>query len=156
MSPEITYLLSLASAIIVAILGHEFAKRRKRTDELAEMRLKAYTDFINATSRLVSARRNGKTEDEIDELAALNDAKTRICICADKEVVEALVDFWNAGGTLEEELEILAFTNFCLEVRKSLGNDWKDITMLPISDTLFKLEPSKYSYKANNKHVSRT
>jgi hypothetical protein len=55
------------------------------------MRLKAYTDFINAVSRIVSARRKGHTEDELNELAALNDAKTRICICADKGVVEALL-----------------------------------------------------------------
>ena len=138
-------LISLCSAILVAILAHLFASKRKRTDELAEMRLKAYTDFINATSRLVSNRRLGKTEDNLDDLTALNDAKTRICICAEAPVVKALSEFWNAGGTLENESEILAFTRFCYYVRAGLGNKVDDITDIRISDTLFRLEPSKDS-----------
>jgi hypothetical protein len=32
----------------------------------------------------------GIIKDEVDDLAALNDAKTRICICAEVPVVEAL------------------------------------------------------------------
>ena len=147
MSVFITPILSLVGAIIGAFLSHLFSSRRKRTDELAETRLKAYTDFITTTSRIVAARRTGGTEDKLEELAALNDAKTRICICAEKPVVEALVRFWDVGGTLETEQEILAFTNLCLKIRESVGNDWKDITLLPISDTLFRLEPSNYSFR---------
>lgn len=148
MSVAIASLLSLCSALIVALASHFFAVRKKQHDQLAEARLKAYTDFINSTSRLMAARRTGRTEDELDELAALNDAKTRICLCAEKPVVEALIEFWNAGGTLENELEVINFKNLCLRIRESLGNEWKDIAALPISDTLFKLEPSNYSYRA--------
>ena len=111
--------LSFFSALIVAVVGHLFSSKRKRRAELAEMQLKAYTDFINAVSRLVSARRKGHTEDELNELAALNDAKTRICICADKAVVEALSEFWENGGTLEGEHELQAFTRFCYREEKT-------------------------------------
>jgi hypothetical protein len=143
-------LLSFSSAVIVAVLGHFFSTRRKQRDELAELRLKAYADFINAASRLVAARRTGRTVDDLDELAALNDAKTRICICADAPVVEALVEFWEHGATLEQEDEILAFTRLCMRIRESLGNTDYEINGLDISNTLFKLQPSTYSYSLKN------
>ena len=149
-------LLSITSALIVAILSHVFSTKRKRRDELAELRLKAYVDFINSASRLVAARRMGRTADELDELAALNDAKTRICICAEIPVVEALAEFWEHGGTLERESEILAFTRFCMRVRESLGYTRYDIHDLNISNTLFKLQPATYSFKQSNSSPSST
>ena len=148
MSIAITATLSLLSAITVAVLGHFFSTRRKRIDELAEMRLKAYSDFINSISRITSARRNGRTEDELDDLSALNDAKNRICICANKEVVEALIEFWGAGGTLETEKEVIALTQLCYRIRESLGNKRNDIVDLELSKTLFSLEPSTFSFRA--------
>ncbi|SEA83796.1 hypothetical protein SAMN05660420_03360 [Desulfuromusa kysingii] len=148
MSIVLTTVLSLLSAITVAVLGHFFSTRRKRTDELAEMRLKAYSDFINSISRITSARRSGRTEDELDELSALNDAKNRICICANREVVEALTEFWRAGGTLEAESEVVAFTRLCYKIRESMGNKRNDIVDLELSKTLFSLEPSTFSFRA--------
>jgi len=146
-SVAIASILSLLSAVLVAVLSHFFSSYRQRRDELAEMRLKAYTDFINAASRLVSARRSGRTEDALDDLAALNDAKTRICVCAEAKVVEALIEFWNAGGTLEGEHEVVAFTRLCRYIRESVGNKRYDLRDLPISKTLFKLEPSNFSFR---------
>lgn len=148
MSGLVVASISLMSAVTVAILSHIFAMSRNRGDELAQMRLKAYTDFINSGSRLVSARRIGVTDDELEELAALNDAKARICICGDSEVVKHLIKFWNAGGTLEREREILAFSRLCLKMRESLGNKAKELSSTDISNTLFRLEPSSYSYRA--------
>ena len=142
--------LSFFSALIVAVVGHLFSLKRQRRTELAAMQLKAYTDFINAVSRLVAARRKGITEDDLSDLTSLNDAKARICICADKEVVKTLSEFWQTGGTLESEREIIAFTRFCYKMRKSLGMDDSDIVDLNISNILFKLEPSNYSFRTSN------
>ncbi|MGJ0489623.1 hypothetical protein [Methylobacter sp.] len=152
-SPIFAALLSFMSAVIVAVLGHFFSIKRKRRDELTELRLKAYADFINAASRLVAARRMGRIVDELDELAALNDAKTRICIYADAPVVKALVEFWKHGGTLEGEKEIIAFTRFCMRIRESLGNANSDLQSIDISNTLFKLEPATYSFKHASSHT---
>lgn len=149
MSAAFATLLSLVSAVIVAIVAHRLADRRARADELASMRLKAYGDFLQAASRLVAARRLGKKNDELDELAALNDAKTRICVCAEVAVVEALAEFWLAGGTLEREQEVLAFKRLCVVMRESLGNRRHDIAMLRLSDTLFRLEPSAFSFRTD-------
>jgi hypothetical protein len=149
MSAAFATLLSLASAVVVAFVGHRLADRRARGDELARMRLGAYGDFLQAASRLVSARRLGKKNDELDELATLNDAKVRICVCAEAAVVEALADFWLAGGTLEREQEILAFKRLCVAMRESLGNRRNDIVTLRLSDTLFRLEPSAFSFRVD-------
>lgn len=146
MSALLTALIAFVSAVVVAVLGHVFSLRRQRSDELSAFRLKAYVDFINSISRLVASRRMGQTEDELDELATLNDAKTRICICADVPVVEALSDFWERGATLEREGEIVAFTRLCMRMRESLGLARGDLFELNISGTLFKLQPSVYSY----------
>ncbi len=145
-------IIAFFTAIIVAILSHIFSVKRQRKNELAQFRLKAYTDFINATARLAAARRIGITENEIHDLAELNDAKARICICGEKQVIEALIKFWKHGGTLEKEHELQAFKSFCFSVRKSIGMNWKEIAMLEISDALFKLEPSDFSFKKEYKN----
>jgi hypothetical protein len=148
MSATLAAALSLLSAVVVALIGHLLTNRRDRRNELSELRLRAYSDFINAASRLVSARRIGKTEDELGELAVLNAAKAQICICAEASVVEALTKFCCAGGTLEKESEILAFTRLCERMRESVGNRKRDIAVLNVSDMLFRLEPSSYSFRA--------
>jgi hypothetical protein len=148
MSPLLAVLFSVASAIIVAVLTHLLAQRRKQRDDLAEVRLKAYTDFINSASRLVSARRLGAIVDQPEELAVLNDAKARICICGEAQVVAALAEFWANGGTLEREDEVLAFTRLCLTMREAFVGERGDLQDVEVSNTFFQLQPSTYSYKA--------
>jgi len=149
-SPVITIILSLLSSILAAFLTHYLTLRRKKYDELSEFRINAYVDFINAVTKLVTARRKGNIEDQVNELAALNDAKTRICICAETKIVKELKEFWEYGGTLERECEVQAFTRLCLHIRESLGNKKYDIHNLHISNILFKLEPSSYSFRKDD------
>lgn len=144
-------LLALLSVVVGALVGHYLSDRKSRKDELATMRLEAYKDFINATSILFSARRTGRTKDEAIELAALNDAKTRVCICASSKVVACLEKFWLQGGTLEQEQEILAFTRLCTAMRESLGQKTLEFN-IKLSDVLFRLEPSSYSFRAPHEH----
>jgi hypothetical protein len=146
MTATLAALLSILSGLIGAVFGHVLAERKSRNDELARMRLDAYSDFLKTTSHLVAARRTGRTRDELSELGALNDAKARICVCADAPVVEALERFWLQGGTLEKEQEILAYTRLCRAMRESLGRDSLALDVR-LSDILFKLEPSTYSYR---------
>jgi len=146
MTITLAAILSLVTGLIGAVFGHALSEKKSRNDELAKMRLDAYTDFLKATSLLVSARRSGRTQDEIAELGALNDAKARICVCADAEVVEALESFWLQGGTLEKEQEIIAYTNLCRAMRESLGRD-RLAYEIRLSDILFRLEPSTYSFR---------
>jgi hypothetical protein len=95
--------LSMLSAVVVALIGHVLAEKRARRMELADLRLKAYSDFMQSASRIMVARRSGEAVSSLEELASLNDAKVRICICGEPSVVKALLAFWEAGGTLERE-----------------------------------------------------
>lgn len=151
MTSTLAVLISVVTGLIGALIGHHLSERKSRNDELAYLRLESYKDFINATSVLFSARRSGRIQDEIAELGALNDAKTRICICASPEVVECLEKFWLQGGTLEKEQEILEFTRLCRAMRESLGRE-KLPFEIKLSDILFRLEPSTYSYKASREN----
>lgn len=146
MTITLAAILSLISGLVGTIFGHVLSERKSRNDELAKMRLDAYTDFLKATSLLVSARRSGRTQDAVAELGALNDAKARICVCADAGVVEALESFWLQGGTLEKEQETLAYTQLCRAMRESLGRN-RLAYDIRLSDILFRLEPSTYSYR---------
>ena len=150
MTAALTALIALITGLIGAVVGHLLSERKSRRDELAKMRLDAYGDFIRATSHLVAARRTGRTKDELQDLGALNDAKARICICSDASVVEAMERFWLQGGTLEKEQEILAFTHLCRAMRSSLGNERLGFD-IRLSDVLFKLEPSTYSFRGSRK-----
>jgi hypothetical protein len=146
MTASLTALLSIIAALIGAIFGHNLSERKSRNDELAKMRLDAYNDFLRSISQLVTARRTGRTQDESEELAILNDAKARICVCAEAPVVEAMEEFWLQGGTLEKEHEVLAFSRLCRAMRASLGRDLLSPD-IRLSEILFKLEPSTYSYR---------
>ena len=110
-------MLSGVAALLGVALGHILSAKRARLDELAAMRMAAYVDFVRSTSLLFTARRAGRTEDEIEELARLNDAKTRILLSANTSVLKSLERFWLQGGTLEKEQEIIAFRNLCDEMR---------------------------------------
>lgn len=142
--------LSGVSALFGIALGHILGARRSRQDELASMKMAAYVDFIRATARLFAARRTGRTEDELDELALLNDAKTRVLLSAELPVVQQLERFWLQGGTLEKEQEILAFRALCDVMRESLGRERLSLKA-DLAAVLFKLQPSTYSYKAHGR-----
>jgi len=127
--------------------GYYFASRKERRNEMHQMRLKSYADFISSVSRLVVHKRKKEEYDETGMLLALNDAKCRIIICADTEVVEALSDFWRKGCSLETESELLSFKKLCIQMRNSLkitGDKKNDINRPDVflSDVLFQLAPS--------------
>jgi hypothetical protein len=151
MTAILSGLLSLFGALLGVLITHFLSERRKRREELIEQKLKAYSDFINSASRIIAARRLGQTDNDPQELALLNDAKVRICICGDKSVVQALTEFWTHGATLEREPEILAFTRLCMSIRESLGYKRHDIADLKISNTLFRMEPSCFSFRASKR-----
>ncbi|MEI4549924.1 hypothetical protein [Pseudoalteromonas spongiae] len=153
MSFIITGLASLLGASLAAIFTHYFTVKRKRTDELSALKYQAYVDFVLAASKLMSARRLGHTETSVEELSAINDAKTRICLFGDAEIVAELSEFWHRGGTLELEEEVIAFTSLCNQIRESIGYERFDLRKqdIELSNILFKLEPSNYSFKKENK-----
>ena len=153
--PElISFAASIIAAFVAAFVAHYLATSRMRQNELSKFQMGAYSDFITSASRLAVARRLGDSSNQISDLSALNDAKSRIITSGHPEVVRALIQFWEEGATLEREGEILAYNRLVAVIRKNLGHKSHDIYDLQVSNALFKLEPSSYSFhgdKAANK-----
>ncbi|MDO6451962.1 hypothetical protein Q4490_00160 [Neptunomonas phycophila] len=143
-----TIFISLLSSVIAAFLAHYLATARMKRAELSKFQIEAYSSFTAAAARLAVARRVGDTTNENIDIAALNDAKSRIITCGHAEVVEAMIQFWILGGTLERESEILAFDRLVKVMRTKLGHKAHDILELKVSDALFKLEPATFSFRA--------
>jgi hypothetical protein len=149
MAEFITFGSSVIAAFIAAFVTHYLATSRMKENDLSKYQVEAYSDFIAAASRLAVSRRLGDSKNENVDLGALNDAKSRIITSGHLDVVKALIHFWEQGATLEREQEILAYKNLTQIMRSSLGHKKNDIFDLKISDALFKLEPSSFSYRAN-------
>ena len=94
-------------------------------------------------SLVVAAQRMGNKSLEIEQLARLTHAKARICIFGEEHVVRRLAAFWAAGATLETEQEILAFTRFCMDIRKSLGIKDQEFLHNEVSQLLFAISPAR-------------
>ena len=141
MPTVITALLSILGVVVGVVLQNHLAKENNEQKQLLESRNNAYVDFLEAVSLVVAAQRIGKKERELEELAKLTNAKARICIFGEESVIRRLAAFWAAGASLETETEILAFTRFCLDIRKSLGLKDKEFLSGEVSQLLFDIKP---------------
>jgi hypothetical protein len=139
---------SLITGFIGGFLAHMFASKRNRENDLSRFKLQAYSDFIGAASKVAAARRTGNIENDLDDLSKMNDAKNRIILSGDKLVVEAMIKFWERGGSLELESELLAFRNMTVAMRESLGHSKRGLAGVELTATMFRLEPATYSYRA--------
>jgi hypothetical protein len=137
----ITALLSILGVVVGAFMQNYFARQTHQEKHLLESRNTAYIDFLEAVSKVIAAQRMGNKQLEIEQLAQLAHAKARICIFGEEHVVRRLAAFWAAGATLETEQEILAFTRFCMDIRKSLGIKDKQFLHSEVSQLLFAINP---------------
>ena len=143
MTVAITALLSIFGVVVGAFLQNHFARQTNKAKQLLESRNQAYIDFMEAVSLVASAQREGRREQEQEQLARLNYAKARICMFGEESVVRQLATFWEAGATLETESEILAFVRVVLEIRKSLGLKDKEFLNAEVSQLLFAIKPPR-------------
>jgi hypothetical protein len=139
-STYIAIIGSLFGVVVGAILQSYFLRRNQKDTRISEWRNTAYTDFINAATLVATAQRQGKRDTVSDKLARLSDAKARICVYGDAEVISELAEFWRHGATLQTESEILAFTRICLKIRESLQVPGRKINSPDISQLLFSID----------------
>jgi len=133
-------LVGIIGIVIGALLQAFFNRKNQNANNLSELQNKAYSDFLNAVSKIAIAQRQNQRNHVIEELSNLADAKSRICVYGDTPVVHHLAVFLRAGGTLQTESEILSFTKLCLQIRKSVGIQGKEIYSSDISQLLFSID----------------
>lgn len=143
MTTAITALLSILGVVVGAFLQNYLSRQNNEAKQLLESRNQAYIDFFEAVSLVVSAQRMSKKEQELEQLAKLTHAKARICMFGEESVIKQLATFWGTGASLETESEILAFTRFILDIRKSLGLKDKEFLNAEVSQLLFAIKPPR-------------
>ncbi len=145
-----TIVISILSPFIAVILTHYFTISRMKKNDLSALKITAYTDFIQSVTKLASLRRIGNTQNDLEDLALLNDAKNRIIVCGDIPVIKELSNFWEQGATLELESGLQAYRRLTQAMRTSVGYRKFDIfkTDIDVSNLLFNIEPSRASFRA--------
>ena len=133
-------IIGIIGVVTGALLQAFFYRKNQKAHHLAELQNSAYSDFLNAASKIAVAQRNNHRNLVTDELSNLADAKSRICVYGDSNVVNHLASFLREGGTLQTEQEILSFTRLCLEIRKSVGMEDKGLISSDISQLLFSVD----------------
>ena len=133
-------IIGLIGIIIGALLQAFFNRKNQKAGNLSDLQNKAYSDFLNSVSKIAVAQRKNQRSIVSDELSSLADAKSRICVYGDANVVHYLATFLRAGGTLQTEQEILSFTGLCLEIRKSVGMKDQELYSSDISQLLFSID----------------
>ena len=133
-------IIGVVGIVVGALLQGLFIRKNQKAHNLSELQNRAYSDFLNAVSKIAVGQRNNQRSVVTDELSNLADAKSRICVYGDSNVVNHLAIFLRAGGTLQTEEEILSFTHLCMEIRKSVGMQDKGLFASDISQLLFSVD----------------
>jgi hypothetical protein len=133
-------LIGFFGVVIGALLQAFLSRKNQKANNLSELQNKAYSDFLNSVSKIAVAQRKNQRDHVTDELSRLADSKSRICVYGDTNVVHHLAVFLRHGGTLQTESEILSFTRLCLEIRKSVGMQDKELYSSDISQLLFSVD----------------
>lgn len=132
--------IGVLGVVLGALLQGVFNRKNQKVNNLSELQNKAYSDFLNSVSKIAVAQRKSQRNVVNEELANLADAKSRICVYGDSVVVQGLAEFLRLGGTLQTEQEILSFTRLCLQIRKSVGMQDKELFSSDISQLLFSID----------------
>lgn len=132
----VTALLPMVGVIIGAGLQYLFSRSGERRKQLEALRNQAYVDYVRCVAQLANAKKEDASK-RAELLAALADAKTRICIYGSSKVIRALADFEKSGSVLSSADSIKRFLEICHEVRRQGLRDTGSIGAEDLSIVLF-------------------
>jgi hypothetical protein len=112
----LTLLLPIMGIIIGASLQYFFSKSGERRKQLETLKTQAYVDYLRSAAQIGHLGRSDSNK-RIEILAALADAKARICIYGSAKVIEALASFEKAGSDLNSLNSRQKFLAVCIEMR---------------------------------------
>jgi hypothetical protein len=124
-------LLSLVGVIVGAFLQSFFQLRRERATQKQALKIKAYTDYLQAVSTL-----SGKVVERHNEARiALTDAKMRILIYGSKDVITNIAMLDRVGSNLRSSEGANAFVSVTSAMRGD--SDQSTVTREDITQILF-------------------
>jgi hypothetical protein len=117
----VTILLPILGVVVGAILQYWLSSASQVRGRLLEARTKAYADYLASVSR--KSRVSKSEEREYSAvLAAIAEAKYRICVYGSDTVITKLAEFeGSAAGTAEREMRS-RFLRLCQAMRQDAGS----------------------------------
>ena len=113
----LTTLLPVIGVIIGVSLQYFFSKSGERRKQLEASRSEAYVDYLRSVAQIAKvARSDSKKRGEV--LAAVADAKTRICVYGAASVITSLAAFEKGGPVLDSPDSTARFLELCNEMRR--------------------------------------
>lgn len=117
--PSIIYaLLPIFGVVIGVLLQYRFSKAAQETNRLQNLRMQSYVDFVQSISGLAISQKNNDKKKEQEFMILLTDAKARISIYGNKEVIKAIARFWRAGAKIDTPEQMRLFIIICQTIRK--------------------------------------
>ena len=113
----LTALLPVIGVIIGASLQYFFSKSGEKRKQLEASRNEAYVDYLRSVAQIAKVERSdSKNRSEL--LAAVADAKTRMCVYGAAGVIVALAAFEKGGPVLDSPDSKARFLVLCNEMRR--------------------------------------
>ena len=140
MSELLKYSLPILGVIIGASIQFLFSNKNENKKQQRLLKTTAYTDFLKAVAGLAITQKYGDKEKEMEYLILLSDAKARVSVYGNDEVVKGIADFWRIGPKLNNPKSNKAYSILVLEMRKdnlkSVKTELKDISQLLLSEDI--------------------
>lgn len=96
----LSIVLPFCGIVIGGVLTFIFQKKINKKNQQETLKMNAYTDFIKAASGVAIAQKLGDLKMKNEYLFLLTDAKARICIYGNDNVIEELASFDRLGANL--------------------------------------------------------
>jgi len=124
-----TFLITIIGAFIGAFGGafaqYWFGMRKTRNDLVQDAKSQSYADFLKAVAQITSAQRVGDKEAERNGLMSLTEAKARLCIWANPEVIASAAKLERTGAKLDNPSSIKAFIRMIQAMRDRIYSGGK-------------------------------
>jgi len=130
--------MPMVGIILGATLQHIFTRKSSSKQYLKKLETQAYIDFIKAAAGINIAQRKKNNQKDQEYSQLMVDAKARICIYGEKEVISSIANFWREGAQLTNAEEMNKFIKIINAIRKA--NKIKEIENRNISQLLFSLD----------------
>ncbi len=114
-------IFSLIGVFVGALLQYFFTRHLENQRHLRELKTKAYTDYMLCVCQLATVGTQGGEDAAYGLNTRTADAKSRICLYASSEIIEAFSRFELLGATMNTPEQRKAFTNMVALMRKDSG-----------------------------------
>ena len=111
-------ILPIIAIIVGATVQYYVSKASEDRKVQQNLRTQAYVDFLRGSAGLAIAQREGDKTREKDYAILLTEARVRITVYANKEVIAAVANFFRAGGKLNTKEQMRLYLAICGEMRK--------------------------------------